>query len=168
MIKLATKFKRKNYLYLFLFFTLISCSTTSTIEPVSEGSSLKSYLVNDIIVLNKTGETYGEIDIVSLMKNAINKNISPINSNLDMNKASLEIYIVQYQEGNAFGRWLAPGLAKTILSVETSLKNTDGEILLQSQVTRSVGAGGGYTIGAWSKVFEDVAKKIVEDYSLYK
>jgi len=162
------KFNQKYYLYLFLCFTLIGCSTTSTIEPVSESASLKSYFISDITVLNKTGETYDEIDIVTLMENAINESISSVNNNLDMEKASLEIYIVQYQEGNAFGRWLAPGLAKTILSVETSLKNIDGEILLQSQVTRSVGAGGGYTIGAWSKVFDDVAEKIAEDYSLFK
>jgi len=155
-------------LNIFILFLIASCSTTSTIDQINETNISKSYQLNNLNVLNKTGKEYENIDIVVLMNKSMNKALMSTDDSSILDQSNLKILIVQYEEGNAFGRWLAPGLGKTVLSVETSLEDLSGNVLLQSQVTRSVGAGGGFTIGAWEEVFNDVAEQIVEDFSLYK
>ena len=56
-----------------------------------------------------------------------------------------------------------PGLGKTILSVEGSVKDSTGNVIASTRATESIGAGGGYTIGAWKYIFENVAEKLVDD-----
>jgi hypothetical protein len=72
----------------------------------------------------------------------------------------LVVTIGNYEPGNAFGRWLLPGLGATKLSVECTLHHYDREVGTIS-VDREVAIGGAYTIGEWEEVFEDVAKNIV-------
>ncbi len=147
-----------------LFF---ACSTTSSVELIGNNNQGQSYKLTDIKVENKTGEVF-EDNIEEMMKTALQNELKVFAGSNTQSENSLEILITQYSKGNAFGRWLAPGVAKTILTVEASVKDDSGEIVMQSQVTRSVGAGGGFTIGAWKKVFEDVALQLVKDMSLVK
>lgn len=145
----------------------ISCSTTSSVELVGSKSSGISHKVINIEVTNKTGEVFDN-DIEDMMKVALQNELEPYSGSDEIEEKSLEVLITQYSEGNAFGRWLAPGLGKTILTLEASLKDNSGTVVMQSQVTRSVGAGGGYTIGAWKKVFGDVAEELIKEMSLVK
>ena len=76
---------------------------------------------------------------------------------------SLEVNIIQYTKGNAVARWLLPGAGKTILSVEARLVSKTGTTVAESQATESIGAGGLYTVGAWKRVFDTVAKSLIKD-----
>jgi len=145
----------------------IGCSTTSSVELIGSKASGITHKVINIEVTNKTGEVFDN-DIEDLMKVALQNELESYSGSNEIEEKSLEILITQYSEGNAFGRWLAPGLGKTILTVEASLRDNSGTVVMQSQVTRSVGAGGGYTIGAWKKVFGDVAEELIKEMSLVK
>ncbi len=66
------------------------------------------------------------------------------------------------EPGNAFARWLLPGLGATKLSIECTLREGNQEVGTIT-VDREVAVGGGYTIGEWKEVFEDVAKNVVKE-----
>jgi uncharacterized lipoprotein YajG len=75
---------------------------------------------------------------------------------------ALNVTVVDYRPGNAFGRWLLPGLGATVLAVEGALVGNDGQILGRIRDERGVYAGGAYTIGAWKTIFDTVARDIVK------
>jgi hypothetical protein len=74
---------------------------------------------------------------------------------------SINVEILQYDPGNAFLRWLAPTAGTTTLSVKAEVSDGDGKSYATIPVSRSIGFGGAFTIGAWKYVFDDVAKEIV-------
>ena len=77
-------------------------------------------------------------------------------------KIDLQVSILDYQEGNAFKRWLLPGWGATVLKVEATLKENN-DVIATSKIDSNIAAGGGYTIGAWKYVYTDVAKKLISD-----
>lgn len=145
----------------FMFIT--GCSTTSVIEVVNPDLLDGDIAVANVTVSNATGEAF-DIDIESMLTKGLLDELSN-QSILDETggKFNLDVSIVQYEKGNAFARWMVPGMGATVLSVEASLKDSSGSIIAQSQATKSIGAGGGYTIGAWATVFEDISKTLVTD-----
>ena len=62
---------------------------------------------------------------------------------------TMDISIIEYRKGDAFKRWLWPGYGSTVLVVEATLLDAEGNVDATAQANRSVDAGGGYTIGAW-------------------
>lgn len=144
-----------------LFIT--GCSTTSVIEVVNPDLLDGEIAVANVIVSNATGQTF-DVDIESMLTKGLLDELSS-QSILDETggKFNLDVSIVQYEKGNAFARWMMPGMGATVLSVEASLKDSSGAIIAQSQATKSIGAGGGYTIGAWATVFKDISKTLVTD-----
>ncbi len=77
-------------------------------------------------------------------------------------KVVLACKIVEYDEGNAFKRWLLPGWGATVLSIQCDMKK-GGQLVGSNDARRTVSAGGGYTIGAWRTIFENLAEDVVED-----
>jgi hypothetical protein len=75
---------------------------------------------------------------------------------------TVNVAILEYEPGNAFARWLLPGAGKTRLSVVASVVGPDGASAAKIPVERSIGFGGGYTIGAWRYVFDEVAEVIAD------
>jgi hypothetical protein len=75
----------------------------------------------------------------------------------------MNVNIIEYRKGDAFKRWLWPGYGSTVLVVEATLLDADGNVDATAQANRSVDAGGGYTVGAWKKIFEDVSADLVSD-----
>tara|TARA_B100001093_G_scaffold515280_1_gene591277 strand:+ start:971 stop:1456 length:486 start_codon:yes stop_codon:yes gene_type:complete len=142
---------------------ITGCSTTSVIEVVNPDLLDGEIVVATVIVSNSTGQAF-DIDIESMLSKGLLDELSS-QSMLDetSGKFNLDVSIVQYEKGNAFARWMVPGMGATVLSVEASLKDGSGSIIAQSQATKSIGAGGGYTIGAWSTVFKDISKTLVTD-----
>jgi hypothetical protein len=70
--------------------------------------------------------------------------------------------IVEYDEGDAFKRWLLPGWGSTVLSLHCELKDSQsGSIVGNADARRTVSFGGAYTIGAWKTIFASVAKDVV-------
>ena len=75
---------------------------------------------------------------------------------------TLEMTITEYEPGNAFGRWLFPGIAGTYLKTKNILYDKNGKPLANIPAERMVAAGGAFTIDAWREAFNDVAVEIVE------
>ena len=114
-------------------------------------------------ITNNTSKIY-EHNIEETMKEALIKEFKDNNllalsnnSNID-----LEVSILNYEEGNAFKRWILPGWGATVLKIEAILKE-NGDVIATSKIDSNIPAGGGYTIGAWKYIYTDVAKKLVSD-----
>jgi hypothetical protein len=75
----------------------------------------------------------------------------------------MDVNIIEYRKGDAFKRWLWPGYGSTVLVVEATLLDVEGNVDASAQANRSVDAGGGYTTGAWEKIFKNVAADLVSD-----
>jgi hypothetical protein len=76
---------------------------------------------------------------------------------------TMDVNIIEYRKGDAFKRWLWPGYGSTVLVVEATLLDVEGNVDASAQANRSVDAGGGYTTGAWEKIFKNVAADLVSD-----
>ena len=147
-----------------LFLVLLSgCATNSMIEVVNPDALGDDIKVASLEVKNATGQVF-DIDIESMLEEGLLAELDEQNI-FDKTEGvfNLSVSIIQYEKGSAMARWIMPGMGATILSVEASLINTDGVTVAQSQATKSIGAGGGYTIGAWKTVFQDISKILVAD-----
>ncbi len=116
-------------------------------------------------ISNKTGFNY-EINIEQLLKSAFVKQLKTNNLLADENSKNiiiLNVDIMKYSEGSAFKRWLMPGWGKTELTITAKLYSNNQEIGTL-KATREIIAGGGYTIGAWEYVFNDLAEDVIEDF----
>ena len=72
--------------------------------------------------------------------------------------------VVEYDEGNAFKRWLLPGWGSTVLSLHCELREgANGKMVGFVDARRTVSIGGGYTIGAWKTIFASVATDVVKE-----
>ena len=115
-------------------------------------------------VTNDTGQAF-EVNIEQLLTDALTNKLRSNNmlwTDGQPHKVVLACKIVEYDEGNAFKRWLLPGWGATVLSIQCDMKK--GEQLVGSNdARRTVSAGGGYTIGAWRTIFENLAEDVVED-----
>ena len=72
----------------------------------------------------------------------------------------VNVNILAYAPGSAFTRWIIPGAGATELSVEAMLMDNKGAMAAKIPVYRHISAGGGFTIGAYKSIFEDVAQTI--------
>ncbi len=78
--------------------------------------------------------------------------------------ALLNVNVVGYMPGSAFGRWLLPGVGATVLSVEGNVTEKEsGKVLARIRDERGVYAGGLYTIGAWKTIFDTVARDVASN-----
>jgi hypothetical protein len=77
-------------------------------------------------------------------------------------QVELSTTIVNYEPGNAFARWLMPGMGATKLSLECRLLE-QGNQVGTIRINRHVSAGGGYTIGQWKIIFRDAAKDVASE-----
>ncbi|MGB5405883.1 MAG: DUF4410 domain-containing protein [Thiogranum sp.] len=156
----------KSFLAIFPIIFLAACGTVEHSVKVEDqqafGTDTK-ILVGE--VSNKTGETFN-IDIEAMLRDAIENELAKDNllgtqDSPDVVKMNLNI--IEYREGDAFKRWLWPGYGSTVLVIEATLLDRDGNVDATAQANRSVDAGGGFTIGAWEKIFKTVASDLVSD-----
>lgn len=147
-----------------LFIILFTgCSTKSSLV-VKEGYKFENNpKINVDKITNNTSKVY-EHNIEEFMKEALFEELK--NNELlglgNESKIDLQVSILDYQEGNAFKRWLLPGWGATVLKVEATLKENN-DVIATSKIDSNIAAGGGYTIGAWKYVYTDVAKKLISD-----
>jgi hypothetical protein len=118
-------------------------------------------------VTNETGKTF-EIDIPKMLTDAFGEALA--NERLLWTGSTTSEHliitskIVEYEEGDAFKRWLLPGWGTTVLSIHCELKeSTTGRMIGAVDARRTVSIGGAYSIGAWRTVFAGVAKDVVKE-----
>lgn len=150
----------------FLLFTAIGCSTKTYYLPTegeAEVPETATFAVGETqdltgFVSDDPKETFS---LSSAMDEALKKELSKAGALNNDSEYILVTQINEYAPGNAGLRWLLPGAGATKLDVKTFVKNKNGHQMASIPVSRSIAAGGGFTIGAWEYVFEDVAKEIV-------
>jgi hypothetical protein len=156
----------KKLLFAFPVLLLVACGTVEHSVKVEDqqafGANTK-VLVGDVV--NKTGESF-DIDVEDMLRQAMVDELAGENL-LGQEGApdvvTMNVNIVEYRKGDAFKRWLWPGYGSTVLVVEATLLDAEGNVDASARAHRSVDAGGGYTIGAWEKIFRDVASDLVSD-----
>lgn len=116
-------------------------------------------------VANKTGESF-DIDVEGMLREAMNDELTKqklLGAQDGPGVVTMNINIIEYRKGDAFKRWLWPGYGSTVLVVEAMLLDNEGNVDATAQANRSVDFGGGYTAGAWKKIFANVAEDLVSD-----
>jgi len=153
-----------------LFFTVFvgACASPQgqrVVFPSEEFTESKKFAVGEITSKAFVAESDG-INVKEMMTQSLNNALEEAGrkwgGDAKNDYAMINIKVVNYEPGNAFGRWLFPGVGATVLSVEGNLVESDGsKILAIIKDQRGVYAGGAYTIGAWKYIFDVVAQDIV-------
>lgn len=142
----------------------VKSSYAPTFQPAL-GTSVRMGAVVDAAPVENRGEKQ-DFDIESEMRQQLEKHLAKQGLLAEPGSAGpvveMTVRIENYEPGNAFARWLVPGLGATKLSVECVL-TLAGDGVGTITVDRSVAIGGGYTIGEWKEVFEDVARNIAKE-----
>ena len=113
---------------------------------------------------NATGQSF-DIDIEKMLTSALteairDKNLLQVGAAGD--RLMLDCRITEYNKGNALKRGLLLGWGATTLSIECNLR--EGSLVVGTvHVTRSAEAGGVLTVGAWKKVFKNVAEDVAKE-----
>lgn len=155
-----------SFVMLLAVFLLIgSCGTVQHSLKVDDSFTPQAGTLVEVgPVTNQTGHTF-EVNVDQLLANALTEELRSqklLWTGGDSRRLVLVSTIVEYEEGNAFKRWMLPGWGATALTVRGDLKDGD-RIVGSVDARRTVSAGGGYTIGAWKSIFGDLAKDIVAD-----
>lgn len=119
-------------------------------------------------VSNRTGEDF-DVDVEQMLREAMvrkleEQDLAAAPDSEDV--MTINLNIIEYRKGDAFKRWLWPGYGSTVLVIEATLLDAEGDVDATAQANRSVDAGGGYTIGAWQTIFNDVAGDLVADLKM--
>ena len=74
----------------------------------------------------------------------------------------LKSKLTEYEAGNAFGRWLLPGLGTTVCTVDAELLDkTTGALIGRMQSRQTVSFGGAYSIGADNYILKSGVKMTI-------
>ena len=117
-------------------------------------------------VTNETGKTFDpEVNVEDMLRRALTEKLTAeglLWGNASPKKLVLDSKILDYDQGDAFKRWLLPGWGATVLTTQSDLRQ-DGQVVGTVDAKRTVSAGGAYTIGAWKTVFDNLSGDVVED-----
>ncbi len=157
--------KLTTILFIVIFAGIAGCSTHGTIRMENKEITItQNATFQNVSVTDESGYIWGDdeekIDLAQTMKTALDKELEK--EKMAGSDFLIKTSITHYEPGNAFKRWLLPGdYGATKLTTNTEIYKDD--ILIATiPVERYVGFGGGFTVGAWKKVFNDVAKEIVK------
>lgn len=105
------------------------------------------------------------IDIKSAMQKALVDKLKEegLYTQDPQNAFAIKPTVKNYDPGNAFGRWVMPGVGSTVVEVSSEVSNPEGNAVGTIRTENSVDAGGGFTIGAWKYIFEHAASEIVTE-----
>lgn len=118
-------------------------------------------------VQDESGYVFAEgeesIDIAQCMRSAIVDELNEAGLYTEENpNYAIELTIKKYEPGNAFGRWLMPGVGSTLLQVSSQVRESEN-LVGTIETKNSIDAGGAYSLGAWKTIFKDAALEIVKE-----
>ena len=114
-------------------------------------------------VTNVTGRTY-DFDVTGELLKKLSAALATARLDQGTENLELNLQITDYEKGNAFGRWLMPGVGSTRLTVTGVMSKADSrEVVAKIDAHRTVEMGGLYSVGQWKIIFESVADDIVKD-----
>ena len=76
----------------------------------------------------------------------------------------LKSKLIEYEPGNAFGRWLLPGLGTSVCTVDAEiLEKGTGLLVGRMQSRQTVSIGGAYSIGADTYICKRFADDLIKE-----
>ena len=120
-------------------------------------------------VKNKTGIEF-DVDVEKMLHDALTESLKAKDlystGGIDP-KLVLSANIVGYAKGNAFERWASVsfstvGRGSTALEIEATLYDAQNRQVGTATARRTVDFGGGFTIGAWKRIYTNVADDVVD------
>ena len=157
-------------LFILLSVFIGGCATGTPVFWVDKDASLSGYKVLEVTpVVNETGKTF-EFDVVSEITNQLKEHLIKEGYVITDDGQSgddilvIRSYLIAYEPGNAFDRWMVPGGGKTHCTIKSVLVDkrtgkTQGEIL----VPKEIGTGGLFSIGADKRILGIVAEDMVDE-----
>lgn len=141
-----------------------ACSKTSSFDlkdPNAVIAPSSGFMIGD--VEDNTGyqprEDEPDIDLEKSLKEALNKAVTK--QGLEGNDYTISTKIINYEPGNAFHRWLMPGMGATKLETISTISDKNGNVIATIPVQRNISFGGAFTVGAWETVIAEVADEII-------
>lgn len=161
-------FTSNHFFVILLALIFVSCSTSFSSRVVKPESLAEKFIIEKIVVTDLTGTPPDlNIDIKNRMEESFRDKLTKYNSdNQYFSKYSIYIDIREYDQGSAALRWAIPGMGETYLNVEATLYDDNKNVVSQYRAARSVQGGGGYTAGAWKRVFDSVSSELLKN--IYK
>lgn len=161
-------FTSNHFFVILLALIFVSCSTSFSSRVVKPESLAEKFIIEKIVVTDLTGTPPDlNIDIKNRMEESFRDKLTKYNSdNQYFSKYSIYIDIREYEQGSAALRWAIPGMGETYLNVEATLYDDNKNVVSQYRAARSVQGGGGYTAGAWKRVFDSVSSELLKN--IYK
>lgn len=148
---------------------LAGCGTTNRNVKFNEGYQItKDARIEVPPAKNTTGKTFTEIDVEKVFTEEITKALGEegiwADSSYTGSRLLLPCQITEYEPGSAFKRWLLPGYGSTALAVKCELyEQGSANAVGIAEARHTVDAGGGYTIGAWKYIFNNLSKDIAKE-----
>lgn len=149
--------------------TISGCSTTPQLKGSAESNLLpkRGAVVQIGNITTKTSKKF-EVDVEKMLREALGKAIADqgLQWSGDPNAVRFifNAEILDYEMGSAFGRWLVPGMAPTILAIRGELRDPKDDALAGAlEHKRGVYVGGFYTIGAWRTIFQSVSNDVAKE-----
>jgi len=143
------------------------CATPTKTRSLSDALPRPGARVVMKSVTNRSGRTF-DTDVSAELRAAMVKQLEarrllasepPAKGDL-----RLDLGITEFRPGSAFKRWALPGWGATVLGINGTLQELEGNTsVAQIEHKRTVAAGGFYTIGAEHYIFNDVARDLVHD-----
>jgi hypothetical protein len=159
---------RKNYWLAWVcILFLVGCGATSFDSKLPDTFRLQSGQTLEFLpVENVTGKTLDPAadQIFNEYMTGLLKERTLLNLGSEPAVAVLKSKLIEYEPGNAFGRWLLPGLGTTVCAIDAELleKNT-GALIGRMQSRQTVSIGGAYSIGADSYICKRVADDLIKE-----
>lgn len=149
-------------------FLLSGCSTPSSGVGPTKNLDLKTGYQYSLDHVSIPLDANYEIDAAGLLREALESSLRGKDLLVDEahmgNHYVINAYILDYEMGNAFKRWLLPAYGSTILSIKTEIIDPQkGSVITELEHRQMIGTGGAYSIGAWNDIFASVAEDIVTD-----
>lgn len=160
--------KKTLFLILCLFlctFFLACCSKSPPLPPPTPPDiPVSSIKIRVVDVSNETRELY-DVDVIGMMWSALEDSLrkrgmlwTPQAAGLPL---TIEAHVLKYQEGSAWYRWILPPWGKTVLTATCDLKDS-GRLVATAESKEAITFGHKtFTIGAWRKIFAEVAEDLV-------
>ena len=156
------------YLFVVVLIVFLSgCGATSFDSKVPESFSLRQgQTIEFLPIENVTGKTLDPPadQIFNEYMSGLLKDRKLLNVTPQPATVVLKCKLIEYEPGNAFGRWLLPGLGTSVCTVDAEiLEKGTGALVGRMQSRQTVSIGGAYSIGADVYICKRVADDLIKE-----
>ena len=146
-------------------FFLVCCAKRPPLPPPTPADiPVSNIKIRVMDVSNETHELY-DVDVIGMMWSALEDSLrkrgmlwAPQTAGPPL---TIEAHVLKYQEGSAWYRWILPPWGKTVLTTKCDLKDS-GQVIASAESNKAITFGHKtFTIGAWRKIFAEVAEDLV-------